>query len=880
MGIPTSPDRFHEVDRILDACLRLDPAERVALLERTTRENPEVGAQVRSLLEIEARGEAWLGESVTDFAEPLFAAEAPEALEEFPPGTELGPYRIGELLGRGGMGRVYRATRIGVDFIQDVAVKVVKRGMDTEEVLQRFRFERRVLASLDHPGIARLIDGGVTPDGRPYLVMEHVEGRPLDRFLDEENPSRLERLQTLRDVAQAVAHAHARGVVHRDLKPSNVLVDTQGRPRLLDFGIARLLEGSDFVGGTVPLTRTGRLLLTPEYASPEQKAGAVLTPASDVYQLGLLLAGALPELREERSDAGIVLATALADDPERRYPDARALARDLEALLSGHPIEARAPSAGYRLRRWVGRHPALSAALSVGVVLSAGFLLAHTHRLGVERDRAEAEALRAGAVTDFLVGLLGEAAPARTRGDTLTVFDLLDRGEDRLETELADQPETRAQLHQLVGRLRSDLGDPARGEENLLAALSLRESLHGPEHLEVAQTLITLGHLLTRRSDFVRARDTFDRAGEIAERPENRRSDGGELALARARLGAGINRTFLGEGEAGVELLEEALSLASSTEGGDRVASDARVALGTFFQRSGLFDRGEPYLREELENLRGREEPDDPSTAIVLNNLANLLFNRGDPDAAEPLYLEALEIRRRLHGPDHPEVSLLLNNLAGVPRARQDWIGADTLYEASLRIKETLYGRHSRDVALTLNNRAHTWVLAGDPERAEPVLREAMEILHDLGQGEGPDLALAHQNLGDALSRMGREEEALPHFETALALRKAAHGPQALQVAWRSFEVGRTLERLGRHHEALPHYRRNLEIRTAHFEAERPEAVLGILPLANALITLGEVEEARTLLAQAQEAVAGEEAPAQGLRGQVEAALQRLEADR
>lgn len=545
-----SRERWQQIDAVFAAALEQPAAGRDAFLERACGHDPELAREVRALLASDPLAEAALGESATAFAGPLVDVVMPDSGAgdaSQSAGVRLGPYRVIREIGRGGMGAVYLAERDDQQFEKRVAIKLVKRGMDTDEVLRRFRYERQILASLEHPNIARLYDGGVSDDGRPYLVMEYIEGQAIDIYCDQLCLTVDRRLELFRSVCEAVQFAHQNLIIHRDLKPSNILVTPDGTIKLLDFGIARLLQ-HDAPDDTSARTETRAF--TPEYASPEQILGHRATTASDVYGLGVvlhqLLAGRrdvvtgtqddrnhaarelvdrLPDRPSDSARAGVatiaaargtsierlvrrlkgdvdaIVLKALEKEPTRRYDSPRAFAADVERHLTGAPVIARRATHGYRLWRYARRHRSgVAASLTLGALIVA-FGLFYSARITRERDLAERQRDKAEQVVGFLTGMLTAADPNKAQGDTLTVYDILARSEQRLDTALAAQPEVQEELWRVLGATYRELGDytRARGllERSYASALARRgkaDSLALETASQLAGALQALGH--------------------------------------------------------------------------------------------------------------------------------------------------------------------------------------------------------------------------------------------------------------------------------------------------------------------------------------------------------------------------------------------------
>ena len=474
-------DRFRRVDTIFDAALDLPPDEQTAFIDRECGDDEALRAEVLELVRAYHQADSLLDAPAARVAAPLLDASAALA---GPVPERIGAFRVVREIGRGGMGRVFLGERADGEFEQRVAIKLIQHG--TPGVLRRFIEERRILALLEHPGIARLVDGGLTPSGLPYFAMELVEGEPIDRYCERRGLTLDQRLELFGRVCEAVAYAHRRLVIHRDLKPSNILVTADGQVKLLDFGIAKLL-------GPAPAdeTRTFLSAMTPEFAAPEQIRGAAVSTATDVYALGvllyLLLTGERPyDLRGKspaeierivcddppprpstqaparrrralRGDLDLIVMTALQKAERRRYQSPAALAEDLERFRRGEAILARPDSAGYRLGKFVGRHR-----VAVGLpALLVAALAGAAGREGVLRGRAEAEARKAREVEQFLVGVFDVADPNGLEtpdGGSVTARELLDRGARRIDSSLAGQPEVQAELRSVLGRVYTNLG--------------------------------------------------------------------------------------------------------------------------------------------------------------------------------------------------------------------------------------------------------------------------------------------------------------------------------------------------------------------------------------------------------------------------------------
>ncbi|HKV09244.1 MAG TPA: serine/threonine-protein kinase [Thermoanaerobaculia bacterium] len=733
-----------------------------------------------------------------DFLEAAIRAEAAPFASLFGEGegadlsgARIGAYRIVRELGRGGMGTVYEAVRDG-DFDRRVAVKVLRRGMDSEDVLRRFATERQILASLDHPNIARLYDGGTTPDGRPYFVMEAIEGSPIDRFCAQKGLPVPERLRLFLTVCSAVAAAHQSLVVHRDLKPSNILVTADGAPKLLDFGIAKLLGPDESAETTVEASRR----LTPGYASPEQVSGGPVTTASDVYSLGVLLhelltgtrlrrtgpgdperpsaAAKTPELaRRLRGDLDAIVAMALREEPSRRYGSVEQLAEDVRRHLGSEPVLARRGTLSYRAGKFVRRN---RVALAVGLAfvgLAAAFVVStvvQSARVARERDKAE-QALA------FLVDLFEVSEPEESRGDEITAREILDRGAARVERELGGRPEAQAALQETLGRVYRKLGVHDRAEPLLRSSLELRRKALGARHPDVAVSLTSLGDLLQIEGIYDEAERCYREA----------------LDLRREIYGP--------------EHPEVAASLNN---------------LADLLHDKGDLKAAGPLYREALAMRRRLLKPPHPDLAASLNNLALLHHDQGEYEEAEALYREALAMRRTLFGESHPDVAVSYNNLAALLQAKKDYAGAEPLYRRALAVQRRVLGERHASVLFTLRNFGMMLVAQGKPAEGERQLREAAAIEAEIFRPDHPERATTLHDLGVAVDAQGRSAEAGALYREAIERYRATLPPDHPYLAHPLVALGRLLLKEGDAAAAEPLLAEALAIRRQALPPDHP----------------------------------------------------------
>jgi serine/threonine-protein kinase len=825
-----TPERLKRIEEVFCEAAGLAPEERNPFLDSACGADAELRREVESLLEEEEDPKAPFASLISDVAAGLASSQ-----QEFA-GRRVGAYRIAGLIGKGGMAEVYRAVRDDDQYQKEVAVKLVRPGRITSLTLARFRHERQILASLDHPNIARLLDGGTTGDGLPFFVMEYIEGKSITEYCDEHKLSIKERLRLFRSVCAAVQHAHRHLIVHRDLKPSNILVTKEGVVKLLDFGIAKLLAPiSSPMAVTVAQTMTMVRLMTPDYASPEQVRGEPVTTVADVYGLGAVLyelltgekahkfkdrslaeiervicdtvierpsaavenrAGAPARLRRELAgDLDNIVLTALRKEPERRYQSVEQLSEDIRRYLAGRPVTARQDTVLYRTVKFIHRHKAGVGVTTVILLLLVGFaatMSLQAARIARERDRANQ-------VTEFLVGVFGVSDPGEARGNTVTAREILDRGAEKIRRELRDQPEVQAALMDTMGRVyyRMGLYDPAL--PLLEDALELRRQVLGIEHADVASTQNNLALLLHARGDFDEAERFYQ--GSLAMRRRLFGEKSPEVAASLNNFGLFLKDK--GDYAAAESHLRQALDLRRALFGSVHTdIAETLNELGVLMKKGGDLAAAEPLYREALEMRRHLLGEDHPAVAESVNNMAVLLDTMGRYEEAEPLSRQALALYRRLLGEEHPHVAVSMSNLAGLLKRKGDYEIAEQLYRQSLAIMHKLHGEEHPEIAVILNNLAALLREKGDYDGAEPLFRQALAMRRGLLKEGHPSIITGLQNLGLVLMFKRDYDAAEPLFREAVMMAEQAFAPGHWIVAESQSNYGACLARLGRFREA------------------------------------------------------------------------------
>ena len=694
----------------------------------------------------------------------------------------------------------------------------------------------KILASLEHPNIARLLDGGATDDDLPYFVMEYIEGQPVNEYCRTHNLSLKQRLKLFRSICAAVQYAHKNLVVHRDLKPTNILVTKDGVPKLLDFGIAKLLApevSSNAV--TVAQTMTMMRLMTPDYASPEQVRGEPVTTATDVYSLGAVLyelltgerphrfkdrslaeierviceaeierpsvvAGRLPEAsarwrRALEGDLDNMMLMALRKEPERRYQSVEQLSEDIRRYLEGRPVTARQDTLRYRAGKFIRRHKAGVGVAAAMVLLLIGFaatMSLQAARIGRERDRANQ-------VTEFLVKSFEVSDPGESRGNSITAREILDSSAAKIRRELQGQPEMQAALMDTMGRVYYKLGLYDSALPLLKDALELRRQALGPENSDVASTMNNLALVLHGKGDFGAAEPFYKDALAL------RRKLFGE---SHREVAASLNNYGLflkdkGDYAAAESHLRQALNLRRALFGASHIdVAETLNELGVLSKNKGDFKTAEPLYREALEMRRRLLGEDHPAVAETTNNLATLLDTMGRYDEAEPLSRQALALYRRVLGEDHPHVAVSLSNLAGLLKRRRDFDGAEQLYRQALAIMRKLHGEEHPELATLLNNLASLFREKGDLDSAEPLFRQALEMRRKLLKAGHPSIINGLQNLALLLMRKGDLKAAEPLFKEAVELAPKSYPEGHWMIAEARSNYGACLTKLGRFREA------------------------------------------------------------------------------
>ncbi len=813
--------RFSKTQELFDKALEMNISEREMFLTEICKDDLELKNEVLSLLKSL--------DSNDDFLEkPLeVTAESSELLKDPFIGKQIGKYIIDSEAGFGGMGIVYVGLRNDEEFEQKVAIKILKHGITSDYLLKRFQIERQTLANLQHRFIAKLLDGGSTDEGLPYLVMEYIEGIPITKYCDKNNLSVDERLELFIKVCLAVQYAHQNLIIHRDIKPGNILVIDDGTPKLLDFGIAKLID-EDLMEDDGGLTKTGVWHLTPEYSSPEQINGERITTASDIYSLGVLLYKiltgeqpykitssspiAISKIIEEKNiikpsekvkqatgvnpendkieihsvnyekispllkgDLDNIILKAMDKDPERRYASVEQFSEDLKRYLIGLPVIAQKDTTTYRLKKFITRH-------KIGFSSSIGFallliisLIAISWQANVaskERDKAKVEAQKTEAVNTFLQGMLSSVDPTEI-GRDVKVYDILEKAADDIETNLKDQPEVEASLRSTLGNTYVNLGEYDKAKPFLDEALAINKKMYGNKSKETAYSLHDLGLYYDWVGDYKKADSIYNISIKILRKVLQQPTK----QFSNVLNDQGLIKMYFGENAAAEKLFKEALDAA-------------------------LHSHGEK----------------NKNTAVIMNNLALNYSDAGDLDKAEEYYKKSLSINLELLGENRPEIGTNYNNLGYLYMLKKEYKLAEVYLEKSYKLKLNLKGKDHPDVGLALNNLGVINIRMGNYDKAEKYQLDALKQYRKTLDSDHPYVALSEYWLGKIYLETNKLSKAQEYLSKSLKTRIKKFPPENKDI-WRSkSELGICQLKLKKYSEAKKLLISSLDFYKSNFE--------------------------------------------------------------
>jgi len=774
------------------------------------------------------------------------------------PGAIVDSYRLLQPIGQGGMGEVWLAEQ-KEPVRRRVALKLIKAGMDTREVVARFESERQALALMDHPAIAKVFDAGSTPQGRPYFVMEYVTGMPITDYCDKHRLTTRRRLQLFMLVCDGVQHAHQKAILHRDLKPSNILVgevDGKPAPRIIDFGVAKA-TAQRLTADTI-FTQVGAVVGTPGYMSPEQadSAGTDVDTRTDVYSLGVvlyqLLVGVLPldfrttppdqflrRLRDEdaprpstklrtlgeqtsttarnrgadaptlarqlRGDLDAITLKALEKDRSRRYATPSDLAADIGRYLRNEPVLARPASAAYRARKYVRRHRVGVAVAAIAAVLLCSVAIAQAfelRRIKRERDRADR-------VTGFMTGMFKVSNPSEARGNDIRAREILDKASKEIETGLAKDPELQAQMMHVMGHVYESLGLYAKADSLLRRAVDIRRSMLGAHNPDTLKSMHDLAGVLTFESRYSDAekwsRETLDsRRHTLGSEHRDTLDSMSQLALIWNDEGRYPEAEKLNR-----EALEMARRVLGPEDGVTRMITQ-HLAIDLAYE--GKYPDAEKTFRELVEMDRRRLGPDHPDVLADMGNLAATLQQEQKLAEAEKLYLDVNQTEHRVLGPEHPTTLLTMGNLALVLSSEKRYADSEKMFRETLEIKRRRLGPEHRSTLVTTGNLADVLTKEGRYPEAEQLVRQTLAAERRTLGPEHSDTLVTLEGLGDLLKQEKRYPEAEKVFRETLDGRRRALGPDHPDTASAAYALACILALEGQRDQAFA----NLQFAAAH----------------------------------------------------------------
>jgi serine/threonine protein kinase len=833
--------RWQQIQSLFDQLIDSGTGERAAHLARACGDDLDLRSSVESLLEADGGREDPLLHVIGHAAESLLEDHHDRLI-----GTRVGPYRIVSILGHGGMSTVYRGERDDSQYRQTVAIKVLQGATLHPRLRNRLHSERHILATLNHPSIARLIDSGDLDDGTPYLVMEHVDGESIDTYCDSRTLFIRERLELFVQVCAAVQYAHRNLVVHRDIKASNIFVTEEGTPKLLDFGIAKLLA-PETLSHTLPVTRLQERILTPENAAPEQVLGRPITTATDIYALGVLLyqlvTGRSPyrllsysQLQLERAicmddpvrpsqmvtsklsgekdadrsrisdrrglspqrlrarlsgDLDAIIAMAMRKEPDRRYPSVEAFADDLNRHLLGQPVRARQGDWRYNTAKFMRRHALVVAGVTIaflGLALFAGVTLWQNHRIELARDATAQERDRAQQVSAFLVDVFSQADPFNAQGRDPTAKELLDQGAAKIMGNLALQPEVRAELLESIGLAYRHQSLSERAIPLFEQAVAIRRQERPPNNARIAVAVANLARALTDAGNMISAEMYLEQAVTLSQSgngPQNVQTADILVQFGHFALDAKSDPARA------TQLFSKALTIYHATIGDQSLqTAQALNGLASAAVWTDDYPQAEHYQREALAIFQAIVSRNHPDNAMALATLGYILTQSGKYPEAEQVLNEALQIDISVFGKDNPRIAQIEADLGTLYDREGDTLRAIAATKQALQITRDRRGSNHYMVGYHLDSLGNLYLKIKDLATAEADARQALAVYAQSLPARHLYVAATHQLLGEVLLRRGSLDAAETELRTALDINSGLAGADNWRTARTEASLG------------------------------------------------------------------------------------------
>lgn len=840
-----NPEQWKKVERLFNEAMEMEPEQRTTYLQEKCRDDEALYREVLSLIDEDDKVHDLLGKNT-----PAINMRSQTELQFANRliGNILGEYTVHSLLASGGMGAVYRAHRSDGSFEQEVAIKVIHHSLTSATFIDRFRQERQILARLNHPHIARLLDGGLTDDGLPFLVMEMVQGIPINQYVSKHPLSVEEKLHLFLQICEAVNYAHSHLIVHRDLKPGNIFVDASGQVKLLDFGIAKVYESESFDANIQTLTNQETAPYTPEYAAPEQINGTEISTATDVYALGVILYELLtgvrpyefktrniseiervifrtipsrpstavlhaseesdkhPDLRhisrKLRGDLDSICLKALKKEPEQRYPNVEQFRNDMHRHLNGLPVSARGDFLTYRLKKHIQRHR-IGVGLGVSfVIIIASIILFYTAKLQDQTRQAREEAAKATAVSEFLGSLFEAASPEEARGKVVTAQDILAAGAVRIERELTDAPDVQATMFNVIGDVYRRIADYDKAEQLMQKSLMHFRKLYGPESEEVFTLYANLGVLYYQTGNYEKSDSLLN------------------LAIA------GFNK----------DLFDPQTRADILSAKADLVFENGHIAQSDSFYRASQKFYQEAYGNEH------------PRLADILNARASIARHQEKYEQAESMYLQAMDLRRKLLGNDHPDIAHSLNHLGRLKYQMGQYRQAENYARQGLELRKKIFGTSNPETGASMSNLAHILSKMGRYREAAEFYRQVHAIMDDVYTDDHPYKAITAVNYGRALYWIGKYDEAESFLRSGLQQISEIMSENHSRTAGAMLALGNLFVDQGKYTEALPLLTRAHEIRMKEGSASPDDIAEIENALGFCLLKMNDVEKGKAYL--------------------------------
>lgn len=842
--------RWKQIETILDNALTLSGSERTTYISTACEGDDRLIEEVYEMLRaIEESEQTHFLESVSSDNKQLFQDLPRLSQDEDIIGSRVGVFQITEKIGAGGMGAVYKASRADGQFSQEVAIKMLQKGIRAEDTIRRFRMEQEILASLKHPNIAQLYDGGITDDGNPYLVMEYIDGLPIDKYCNLHKKTVEERIELFKKVCSAVQFAHANLVIHRDLKAQNIYVTGDGQVKVLDFGIAKLLD-PNLTEQTLVETLPGQKLWTPQYAAPEQVKGDNITIAADVYALGVLFHKLLTdnypldltdksllevqkiildispqapssssqisertaELRQTTlsslkktlaGDLDALILKSVRKEPEYRYASVNQLIEELDRFTKGLPLLARKDTVSYRIGKFYRRNKMGIRAGSLVVLLFISASMYYTFRITQEKETAETEAKKAQEITEYLKDIFQSSNPDQAQGETITAKQLLMNGADKISN-ITEQPEIKAELLEILADINYSLSFYDEADHLFKQALLVKRNIYGEHHPSTANTLYQMA----------------------------------------------LNKENMGQYDTTGVLLNESLEIRKNILGENHIETiKASNSLSYLYKLQGNLDEAETLIEDGLKKLQDSAKIDSFELAEAFYLKASILTDKGEYEKALATQQKALDLTNLIYSPPHPDILKNLSNLARNHQKLGQYAQAESFLLESLAMGNELYDEAHLSTAVTINNLAGVYKQTGELAKADSMYLQALETLKYVLGNDHPYVASSLYNYAGLKREMGNYQEAEELYLETIRLDTNLLGPEHPNIALDYDGLGRTQIESGKYREAYNSLTHALSIlERAYNNLDHPNILSTKVALATLQENLNELEEAEKLL--------------------------------